>query len=108
MTLGQRIVFTFVLVFVLLLLLAAFGYLTGRWDEAGAAPQPIPPSKWEDRIIELDKQALDLAYVTQMGHVFSIWVKDGVLDPSRARVGFGNARRAYNDAMIEIEKRERR
>jgi hypothetical protein len=106
MSIGNRIALTVVIVLVILFLLAAFGYFTGRWDEADA--QIVASSKWDDRLIELDKQALEQAYLEQMGHVFSIWLKDGVTDPSRARVGFGNARKGYGAAMTEIEKRERK
>jgi hypothetical protein len=63
-------------------------------------------SQYEPRMIELDKQALDQAYATQMAHVFGIWIKDGIADSSRARVGFANARKGYDAAMTEIEKRQ--
>jgi hypothetical protein len=105
MNIGQRAIVTVVIVVVILLVLALIGYLSGRWEEAQA--QTIAPSKWDSRMIELDKQALDRAYVAQVGHVFDIWIKDGVADPSRATRGFANARKGYNAAMIEIERREK-
>jgi hypothetical protein len=67
--------------------------------------QAVVPTKWDDRMIDLDKQALDQAYVAQMAHVFGIWIKDGVGDPARARVGFSNARKGYTAAMNEVERR---
>lgn len=103
MSLGERAALTFVIVLIILFALALFGYLTGAWDNADAQ---VPPSKWNDRMIALDRQALDQAYVGQMAHVFGIWMKDGVHDPSRARVGFANARKGYDAAMSEIEKRD--
>jgi hypothetical protein len=103
MSLGQRAIATVIIVVIVLLILAVIGYLSGRWEEAQAQ---VVPSKWDSRMIELDKQALDQAYAAQMAHVFGIWIKDGVTDPSRARVGFGNARKGYNAAMIEIERRQ--
>jgi hypothetical protein len=103
MSLGRRVIATVIIVVVIMLILACIGYLSGRWEEAQAQ---VAPSKWDGRMIELDKQALDQAYATQMAHVFGIWIKDGVADPSRAKVGFGNARRGYDAAMTEIEKRQ--
>jgi hypothetical protein len=103
MSLGHRVMLTVAIVVIIIIVLGLFGYLSGRWE---AEAQFLPPSKWDGRLIELDKQALEQAYLEQMGHVFSIWVKDGVADPSRARVGFGNARKGYAAAMTAIEKRE--
>lgn len=105
MTFGQRFILTIVICLVILFALALAGYLTGAWN-TDASAQTLPISKWDAQMIALDKQALDQAYATQMAHVFGIWIKDGVADPSRARIGFGNARRGYDAAMTEIEKRE--
>lgn len=105
MTLGQRIVFTFVLVFVLLLLLAAFGYVTGRW-EVEAAPAPAPISLYETRLIALDREAIDNAYRNKVEQLFGIWLKDETGQPGRAIVGVTQARKAYAGAMVEIERRE--
>jgi hypothetical protein len=102
----HRVGITIIIVLAVLLALALFGYLTGGWDTPAQAE--TPSSKWEASIIGLDKQALDQAYVGQMAHVFGIWIKDGVADPSRARVGFANARKGYDAARSEIEKREER
>jgi hypothetical protein len=103
MSLGHRVMLTVAIVVIILILLAAFGYFTGRWE---AEAQNITSSKWDHRMIELDKQAVDQSYILQMSHVFSIWMKDGVTDSSRARIGFANARKGYDAAMTEIERRE--
>jgi hypothetical protein len=105
MPIGRRIMLTFVIVVVILLLLAAFGYLTGRWDEAGA--QAITSSKWDARMIELDKDALDQAYKSHLVLVWTNWLKDGG-PPTRHAIGFANARNGYIASMTEIEKREQR
>jgi hypothetical protein len=106
MNFGQRFMLTIVICLVILFALALFGYLTGGWDTDVQA-QSLP-SRCEGRMIELDKQALDQAYVTQAAHVFGIWIKDGVGDASRARIGFGNARKGYDAAMAAIAVREQR
>lgn len=104
MTFGQRFALTIVICLVILFALALFGYLTGGWDDASAQ---AAPSRWEARLIELDKQALEQAYVAQAAHVFGIWIKDGVGDSSRAARGFANARKGYDAARAAIEQRER-
>ena len=104
MSIGHRVALTVAIVLVILFALALCGYLTGGWEDAGAAT--LPPSKYDKRIIELDRLALEQAYMTQIVHVFSIWVKDGLPPPQRAAVGFRNARQGYVDAMNEIERRE--
>lgn len=79
--------------------------------ETSSAPAPLQPetlSRYERRIIELDKQAVDQAYITHAANVFGIWIKDGVADPSRAKVGFANARKGYDAAMMAIVTREQR
>lgn len=103
MTLGQRVMVTVAIVVLIMLALALVGYISGRWEEAQAEPLP---SRWESRLIELDKDALDRAYVSQVGHIFDIWIKDGVDDPSRATRGFTNARKGYNAGMVKIEQRQ--
>jgi hypothetical protein len=76
--------------------------------ETSSAPAPLQPSQYEPHLIELDKRALDQAYTTQAAHVFGIWIKDGVGDASRAKVGFANARKGYDAAMTAIAVREQR
>jgi hypothetical protein len=103
LSIRQRIVLTFIIIIVILLLLAALGYLTGRWDEAGA--QAITSSKWDGRMIELDKEALDDAYKAQLMLVWKNWLLDGG-QPTRHAVGFAKARNGYIASMTEIEKRK--
>jgi hypothetical protein len=112
LTIGQRIVLTVVIVIVILLLLAAFGYLTGRWDEAGAQTAAMhvepPPSKWDARMLALDREALDEAYKDRLVHVFAVWMRDDTGQPGRAINGARQARHAYIEVMRAIEMREQR
>jgi len=64
------------------------------------------PSKWDGRLIDLDKQALDEAYKGRVAHIFDVWLRDEAGQPGRATVGVQNARRAYIHAREQIEKRE--
>lgn len=107
MNIGQRAMVTVVVVVLIMLVLALIGYISGRWEDA-QAQAVVTISKWESHLLELDKQALDKAYMQQIGHIFDIWIKDGVEDPSRATRGFINARKGYNLGMIKIEERQQR
>jgi hypothetical protein len=109
-SIGRRIVLTILIVIVVLILMAVFGYLTGRWEEAGAAAVDDPPiSKHEGHLLELDREALDKAYKDHIGLVFGVWMK-GPSDPSaphRAGLGARNARAGYEKSMDKIELREK-
>jgi hypothetical protein len=81
------------------------GYLASAQPPSSSA---LPASKWDDQMIQLDKQALDQAYVDQLQHLFMIWMKDESGQPNRAITGARQARRAYIEVMNEIEKREKK
>jgi len=111
MSFGHRAMLTVAIVIIILILLAAFGYLTGRWDEADAAqPQPllqsIPITKYEKRLLELDREAADNAYRQQIVHLFQTWMKDESGQPTRAVTGARQARTAYERVMNAIEARD--
>jgi hypothetical protein len=105
MTFAQRFLLTLIIILVILFALAAFGYFTGRWGDDAEA-QTVPPSKYDKRIAELDREAIDEAYKEKIIALFNTWLSDPSEQPSRAVRGAQNARRAYIGAMIEIEKRE--
>jgi hypothetical protein len=109
MTVGQRIALTVVICLIILFALALAGYLTGGWDEAGAAPDmPVVASKWDDHIDTLERQAIDEAFKRYIGKLYDIWVSDNYQPkiPPKALVGARNARDAYIRSMDAIEKRE--
>ena len=105
MSLGQRVAITVVIVLAILFALALIGYLTGRWDTADAQ-QTLLSSKFDARLIALDKEALDEAYKSRVLHLFEVWMKDETGQPGRATVGVRQARRAYIEAMTKVEERE--
>ena len=76
-----------------------------RSVEDTVSAQVLPPSKWDARILELDRQALDHAYQTQVEHVFGVWMRDEQGQPERAIRGARQARRAYIEVMTEFERR---
>lgn len=61
----------------------------------------------EARLIELDRQAIERAYVQQITFLFQQWMKDESEQPERAMRGANQARSAYGRAMSAIEKREK-
>lgn len=100
-TIGRRFIIAFIVVIVILLALALYGYLTDSWE---AQAQPVPPSKYDERIKQMDIEAIENAYKGQIVHLFEVWMKSAEGQPGRALTGARNARRAYIGAMTELEK----
>jgi hypothetical protein len=103
MKLGHRIIVATVIVTVVLILLYILGRIFGTDEAAGQ----VGPTPYDQRLLELDRQAIDTAYSNRVQHMFEIWLQDPTGQPQRALVGVGNARRAYVGAMAAIDKRER-
>jgi hypothetical protein len=103
LSIGHRIAITVVIVLAILFALALYGYLTGSWE---AEAQTVPPSKYDKRIAELDREAIDEAYKEKIIALFNTWLSDPSEQPSRAVKGAQNARRAYIGAMQAIERKE--
>jgi len=113
MNIGERIALTIVIVLVILFAMAAFGYFSGGWEAAGqyrvqpAMPRP-PTSKWESRLITLDRDAADTAYTEHLKKLILTALAAGDTNAfDRALVGARNTRKAYIAIMDAIEKRER-
>ena len=68
-------------------------------------PEELPPSIHDERLIALDKAALERAYQEQMVHLFAVWLRDQTKQPERFKAGARQARRAYIEAMAGIEQR---
>ena len=65
------------------------------------------PARHEARLIQLDRQAIEQAYVQQITFLFQQWMKDHTDQPERALRGARSARSAYSRAMASIEQREK-
>lgn len=88
---------------VMLLIVLAF--------EAEGQPQGRPsvpdiPSKYDEHLAALDREALEKAYHAHLVFLFGLWVKDDVQITHRVTNGLRNARRAYINASDQLEKRE--
>jgi hypothetical protein len=110
-TIGQRVVTTFIIVLIVILILALIGWLSGGWNEGPegygmASADDLMASPYDDRIIMLDREAADNAYRAQISHLFSIWMKDDSGQPARAIKGANQARKAYIDVQKAVDKRE--
>lgn len=70
---------------------------------------PLAPSKWDDQIDELERQALGEAFKKHITQLYSIWVTDNYQPkiPPKALTGARNARDAYIRSMEAIEKRQK-
>jgi hypothetical protein len=68
--------------------------------------QPLQHSVYDDRLTELDRQAIEQAYQRHIMLLFENWVKDPAQQPARALTGASTARAAYIDAMTAIDSRK--
>ena len=74
-------------------------------------PQPPPPlpyvvSKYEGRLLELERAAIDDAFKQKITSLWIVWMSDDKGQPARAVAGATLARKAYIASMREIERRE--
>ena len=109
LSVGERAALTFVIVLVVLLLLALIGYLGGGWEDAKAETSP-PPSIYDARIAEIDREAIEGAYRAHIQKLYGVWMLDPshAEAPARAARGARNGRKAYIDAMTAVDKRSPR
>lgn len=106
LTVGQRLVTTAVIIVVVVFVL----FVIGLFAVEGQSIRDIQvPARFEDRLIKLDREAIDEAYKKHVVRLFDIWVMDyssSIGQPPRAVKGANNARGAYIQSMTAIEKRE--
>jgi len=100
---------TRVRLFVLIAIGTTIGLLIGLFAPQPAKPAPEPPAtptKWDAHLFELDRKAIEDAYVEHVRQLFEVWMKDAQGQPERAVQGARRARKAYIGAMAAVEKRE--
>jgi hypothetical protein len=120
MTVGQRFLLTLFIVLVILLALAAYGYFTGAWEDdennahvyglASAEPAQAQPAyvvtKYEPRLLELEREAIEEAFKQKITSLWIVWMSDERGQPTRAITGATQARKAFIASMQQIERRE--
>ena len=99
---------SYAVAFAVCFIIAAALFFLNELIEPIGAVEPGAPSKFDERLDELERDALDGAYQTQMAHLFGVWMKDERGQPERAIAGAHQARRAYIEVLTEIEKRQER
>jgi hypothetical protein len=94
---------------VFLLIVCALAYAMGEPAPPNTSGTDIVPIDLphEAHLLELDRRAIEDAYMDQIKHLFQVWMKDDKGQPQRALVGARQARKAYIGSMEGIEKRER-
>lgn len=94
------------LITLILAIVLAFVLLFATRDNVPVAATAEQPSKYDEQLVQLDKVALDDAYVTQVKHLFGIWLKDDVSTTERINNGLRIARRGYVHAAGQLDQRE--
>jgi hypothetical protein len=107
-TIGQRIVTTFIIVLIVILILALIGWLSGGWEQADAQALPNPPGQHQpgfcideltrERVRDIILNSLDEALSDQVKNLMGVWLRDERGQPGRASVGLHNAARAFDHA----------
>src|SRR4030095_2325726 len=106
MTFGQRFLLTLIIIIIILFALAAFGYFTGRWGDDAEAQSAYVVTKYELRLLELEREAVDDAFKQKITSLWTVWMSDERGQPGRAVTGATQARKAYIASMQELDKRE--
>ena len=77
------------------------------WPVCCAEAQSVyQVSKYEGRLLELERAGIDDAFKQKITQLWTTWVLDVRGQPSRAVAGATQARQAYIASMQEIERRE--
>jgi len=105
-SIGNRIALTVAIVVIIIILLACVGYLSGRWEAEAQTPS-YQFSKFEPRLLELERKAIDDAFMQKITSLWTVWMSDDRGQPGRAINGAVQARKAYIASMTEIERREK-
>lgn len=85
----------------------AFGYFASLQGAPSNIPSTLPPSKYDERLLALDRQGIEAAYSEQVKLLFKNWMNDpNIHQPQRAITGLRNAAKAYIEAMDGAIKRE--
>ena len=87
--------------------LASFAYSAAKKYKPSGVTDLYAEVPLDERLLQLDKKALDEAYHQHVLLLFSVWLKDQAGDPGRFNNGMKIARRAYQQARDSIAKMEK-
>jgi hypothetical protein len=107
LSIRARIILVLAIIFGALLLVYIVGSFTqgAESEESAQLYQGVPVN---EHLLRLDKEALEIAYKEHLKLLFSVWLRDDISTVHRINNGLRNARRAYEHAAEQIEKREKR
>jgi hypothetical protein len=94
---------------VAVLIAVALAWGGARIDESTAASEL--PSRYDARLIELDRVAVEEAYRETIKRLFGALVRTSITHPSEPVMsgrGARLARKSYTDAMMAIDEREQK
>jgi hypothetical protein len=102
LTVPQRIVLTVAICILVLLILFALG----NREETPA--QEYVVTKYEERMIQLEREAIEEAFKKHIIRLYETWVTDyAPVEPPRAVKGAANARAAYFRSMERLDERQK-
>lgn len=117
MSFGARFLLTLFIVIVFLLVIAAFGYFSGGWEDdrdpllvrfgiasAQSRPELCMDDESRERVREIMFNALDESLHDKIKDLMSVWLRDDTGQPARATKGMENALRAYTHARAQAIK----
>jgi len=92
---------------IMCLIAAAIVFFLWLASACCAEAQPVyEVSKYEGRLLELERAAIDDAFRQKITQLWTVWMSDDKGQPARAVAGAAQARKAYIESITEIERRE--
>src|SRR5262245_2770452 len=70
-----------------------------------ASDDEIGATRYDRRIVQLERDAIEQYFSEQMGHLYQSWISDDTGQPERAAKGAAQARRAYIRSINAIDQR---
>jgi hypothetical protein len=71
----------------------------------GDTERYVVPEQYRENLKNLDRQAIEKAYIQQVTRLFEQWMRDHTDQPDRALRGVDLAKRTYVESMTAVDKR---
>jgi hypothetical protein len=88
--------------------LVAYGLVLLTPHDAQGQVPPLQSSAYDERLDQLDREAIEHAYVQHVAKLFGTWMADysSNSQPFRMQRGHRNARQGYIDTMTAVDQRK--
>jgi hypothetical protein len=109
MTIWQRVLVMIAIIVFALLVVFAAEFWSEEAPVAAPIPGPLPElqrSQYDERLLTIDREAIEAAYREQVQHLFAVWMKDDTGQPLRVITGVRKAAKAYIESMDGAARRE--